>query len=159
MVGALDHCTYDPGLAGAIIKSFHVILQLATEQTLASFKSIDVLTKVLRVACVQADELRKLSSPQDDLNGNDSQSKNIQTPSNERIKNCLACVELAFNLFKEYVTISDLGRIAVLHNDSCIECLFDLFQEENLRKHILEQVLALFRVSHIYPLFFYCSWY
>ncbi|TVU00170.1 hypothetical protein EJB05_54428 [Eragrostis curvula] len=146
LVAALDHCIYDPGLAGAIIKSFHVILQLAPEQTLASFKSIDVLTRVLKVACIQADELRKLSNPQDDLNENGSQSKNFQTPSDERVRNSRTCVELAFNLFKEYVTISDLGRIAILHNASCIECLFDLFQEENLRKHILEQVLALFRL-------------
>jgi hypothetical protein len=157
LVGALDHCIYDPGLAVAIIKSFHVILQLATEQTLASFKSIDVLTKVLKVACVQSNELRKLSPPQDDMKEIDSQSKNGQTSLDKRIKNSLACVELAFNLFKEYVTISDIGRVAVLHNASCIECLFDLFQEESLRKHILEQVLALFRVSHIYPLFFYFS--
>ncbi|GJM90279.1 hypothetical protein PR202_ga06543 [Eleusine coracana subsp. coracana] len=99
LVGALDHCTYDPGLSGAIIKSFHVILQLATEQTLASFKSIDVLTKVLRVACIQADKLRKLSPPQDDLNGNDSQSKNAQTPD-ERIKNSLALCGIGFQPFQ-----------------------------------------------------------
>ncbi|XP_066329470.1 BEACH domain-containing protein B-like isoform X1 [Miscanthus floridulus] len=145
LVGALEHCTYDPGLAGAIVKSFHVILQLATEQTLASFKSIDVLTRVLKVACLQAQEIRKLS--QDDLNQNGFQSRNAQmTYSDERIKNTGTFVKLAFNLFKEYATISDIGRIAVLHNANCIECLFDLFQEEYLRKHILEQVLALFRL-------------
>ncbi|KXG29535.1 BEACH domain-containing protein B isoform X1 [Sorghum bicolor] len=145
LVGALEHCTYDPGLAGAIVKSFHVILQLATEQTLASFKSIDVLTRVLKVACLQAQEIRKLS--QDDLNQNGLQSRNAQmTYSDERIKNTCTFVKLAFNLFKEYATISDIGRIAILHNANCIECLFDLFQEEYLRKHILEQVLALFRL-------------
>jgi hypothetical protein len=135
-----------------------VILQLATEQTLASFKSIDVLTRVLKVACLQAQEIRKLS--QDDLNQNGSQSRNAQTTySDERIKNTCAFVKLAFNLFKEYATISDIGRITVLCNANCIECLFDLFQEEYLRKHILEQVLALFRVSRIHPLFLYCSLY
>ncbi|CAD6251786.1 unnamed protein product [Miscanthus lutarioriparius] len=145
LVGALEHCTYDPGLAGAIVRSFHVILQLATEQTLASFKSIDVLTRVLKVACLQAQEIRKLS--QDDLNQNGFQSRNAQmTYSDERIKNTCTFVKLAFNLFEEYATISDIGRIAVLHNANCIECLFDLFQEEYLRKHILEQVLALFRL-------------
>lgn len=147
MLGLLERCTNGPGLVGTILKSFHVILQLATEQTLASFKSLDVLTRVLKVACLQAQELRKVSDPRDDLSGNGSQSKNVQmTFSDERIKNTLTCVELAFNLFKEYVTISDLGRIQVLHNANCIECLFDLFQEESLWKHVLEQVLALFRV-------------
>lgn len=154
MVGALEHCTYDPGLAGAIINSFHVILQLATEQTLASFKSIDVLTRVLKVACLQAQEIRKLSHRQDDLNQNGSQSRNAQTAySDQRIKDACTFVKLAFNLFKEYTTISDIGSITVLHNANCIECLFDLFQEEYLRKHILEQVLALFRVSQYAPSF------
>lgn len=146
MLSALEHCTNGPGLVATILKSFHVILRLATEQTLVSFKSLDVLTRVLKVACFQSQELRK-AHPSDALRGNGSQSNNVQMDSlDEKIKNTLTCVELAFNLFKEYVTISDLGRTLVLHNANCIGCLFDLFQEENLRKHILDQVLALYRV-------------
>uniref|UniRef100_A0A453NEV6 Neurobeachin alpha-solenoid region domain-containing protein n=1 Tax=Aegilops tauschii subsp. strangulata TaxID=200361 RepID=A0A453NEV6_AEGTS len=144
LLSALEHCTNGPGLVVTILKSFHVILKLATEQTLVSFKSLDVLTRVLKVACLQAQELRK-AHPSDDFRGNGSQSNNVQMDSlDERIKNALTCVELAFNLFKEYVTISDLGRMIILHNANCIGCLFDLFQEENLRKHVLEQVLALY---------------
>ncbi|CAM0946806.1 unnamed protein product [Alopecurus aequalis] len=150
LLNALEYCTNGPGLVGAILKSFHVILQLATEQTLASFKSLDVLTRVLKVACLQAQELRKLNPRGDDLSGNGSQSENVQMVSlDERIKNTRTCVELAFNLFKEYVTISDHGRILVLHNANCIGCLFDLFQEESLRKHVLEQVLALYRLPSL----------
>uniref|UniRef100_A0A0E0JVW3 BEACH domain-containing protein B n=1 Tax=Oryza punctata TaxID=4537 RepID=A0A0E0JVW3_ORYPU len=147
LLDVLEHCTYDPGLAGTVLKSFHVILQLATEQTISSFKSLDVLTRVLKVACLQAQHLRKLSHPRDGLSGNAFQSDNVQmSSSDEKIKSTIACVELAFNLFMEYTTISELGRILVLHNANCIECLFDLFQEENLRKNVLEQVLALFRL-------------
>ncbi|KAM3295295.1 hypothetical protein ACQJBY_037900 [Aegilops geniculata] len=146
LLSALEHCTNGPGLVVTILKSFHVILKLATEQTLVSFKSLDVLTRVLKVACLQAQELRK-AHPSNDFRGNGSQSNNVQMDSlDERIKNALTCVELAFNLFKEYVTISDLGRMIILHNANCIGCLFDLFQEENLRKHVLEQVLALYRL-------------
>uniref|UniRef100_A0A0D9YMP2 BEACH domain-containing protein n=1 Tax=Oryza glumipatula TaxID=40148 RepID=A0A0D9YMP2_9ORYZ len=147
LLDVLERCTYDPGLAGTILKSFHVILQLATEQTISSFKSLDALTRVLKVACLQAQHLRKLSHPGDGLSGNVFQSENVQmSSSDEKIKSTIACVELAFNLFKEYTTISELGRILVLHNANCIECLFDLFQEENLRKNVLEQVLDLFRL-------------
>ncbi|XBI45636.1 hypothetical protein VPH35_110081 [Triticum aestivum] len=146
LLSALEHCTNGPGLVVTILKSFHVILKLATEQTLVSFKSLDMLTRVLKVACLQAQELRK-AHPSDDFRGNGSQTNNVQMDSlDERIKNALTCVELAFNLFKEYVTISDLGRMIILHNANCIGCLFDLFQEENLRKHVLEQVLALYRL-------------
>uniref|UniRef100_A0A0E0G1N6 BEACH domain-containing protein B n=1 Tax=Oryza nivara TaxID=4536 RepID=A0A0E0G1N6_ORYNI len=147
LLDVLERCTYDPGLAGTILKSFHVILQLATEQTISSFKSLDALTRVLKVACLQAQHLRKLSHPGDGLCGNVFQSENVQmSSSDDKIKSTIACVELAFNLFKEYTTISELGRILVLHNANCIECLFDLFQEENLRKNVLEQVLDLFRL-------------
>ncbi|EEE56359.1 hypothetical protein OsJ_05488 [Oryza sativa Japonica Group] len=147
LLDVLERCTYDPGLAGTILKSFHVILQLATEQTISSFKSLDALTRVLKVACLQAQHLRKLSHPGDGLSGNVFQSENVQmSSSDEKIKSTIACVELAFNLFKEYTTISELGKILVLHNANCIECLFDLFQEENLRKNVLEQVLDLFRL-------------
>ncbi|KAG8069818.1 hypothetical protein GUJ93_ZPchr0006g46210 [Zizania palustris] len=148
----LEHSTYDPGLAGIILKSFHVILQLATEQTISSFNSLDVLTRVLKVACLQAQHLRKLSHPRDSLSGNDFQLVDVpMSCSDERVKSTIASVELAFNLFKEYVTIFEFGRILVLHNDNCIDRLFDLFQEENLRKNVLEEVLALFRLASSSP--------
>ena len=78
-----------------------------------------------------------------------SQCKSIE----DRTENALMWTELALSLFTEYVTISISidGRILVLHNGDCIECLFDLFQEQNLRKHVLEQVLALFRVRLCLP--------
>jgi hypothetical protein len=76
-----------------------------------------------------------------------SQCKSIE----DRTENALMCTELALSLFTEYVTISIDGRILVLHNADCIECLFDLFQEQNLRKHVLEQVLALFKVRLCLP--------
>lgn len=147
LLNALEQCTYGPGLVATILKSFHVILQNATEQTLASFKSLDVLTRVLKVACLQAQELGKVSHSRDDLSENGSEPKNVQmASSDERIENTLTCVELAFNLFKGYVTISDLERTLVLHNANCIGFLFDLFKEKTLRKHVLEQIVALYRL-------------
>ncbi|KAL5212760.1 hypothetical protein ABZP36_023607 [Zizania latifolia] len=152
LLDMLEHSTYDPGLTGTILKSFHVILQLATEQTISSFNSLDVLTIVLKVACLQAQHLRKLSHPRDSLSGNDFQLEDVpMSCSDERVKSTFASVELAFNLFKEYVTIFEFGRILVLHNDNCIDRLFDLFQEETLRKNVLEQVLALFRLASSSP--------
>lgn len=144
-----------------LLKCFRVILQLATEQTLASFKSLDVITKVLKAACYQAQELQNFSNlPRPDVvtfSEDGSQIKNVEMTSPEMITEyAVICVELALSLFKEYVTISSNGRYLVLHNADCIECLFNLFQEENLRKNVLEQVLALFRVklclSQILPL-------
>jgi len=150
LLDALEHCISDPSTVSTLLKSFRVILQLATEQTLASFESLDVITRVLKAACHQAQELRNFS---DFLCSNVmitedvTQCKSIE----DRTENALMCTELALSLFTEYVTISIDGRILVLHNADCIECLFDLFQEQNLRKHVLEQVLALFKVRLCLP--------
>ncbi|XP_062179129.1 BEACH domain-containing protein B-like [Phragmites australis] len=150
LLDALEHCISDPLVVSVVLKSFRVILQLAPEQTLASFKSLDIITRVLKAACRQAQELQNFSNLvcfDVIVSGDGSQFKNIEG----RTENALICVELAFSLFKEYVTILKAGRILVLHNADCIECLFDLFQEENLRKNVLEQVLALFRLPSSSP--------
>ncbi|THU62740.1 hypothetical protein C4D60_Mb01t08320 [Musa balbisiana] len=42
--------------------------------------------------------------------------------------------------------IAKNGRSLVLHNSSCIDSLFDLFWEENLRKRVLEQILGLLKL-------------
>ncbi|KAJ1260421.1 hypothetical protein BS78_10G231000 [Paspalum vaginatum] len=145
LLDALEHCISDPLTVSTLLKSFRVILQLATEQTLASFESLDVITRVLKVACRQAQELRNCSNflcSNVMISDDGSQFKNIEG----RTESTLICTELALSLFTEYVTISINGIILVLHNADCIECLFDLFQEQNVRKHVLEQVLALFRL-------------
>uniref|UniRef100_A0A0E0GD50 Neurobeachin alpha-solenoid region domain-containing protein n=1 Tax=Oryza nivara TaxID=4536 RepID=A0A0E0GD50_ORYNI len=151
LLEALEHCIYDPVVVSILLKSFRVILQLATEQTLVSFKSLDVITGVLKAACQQAKELQNFSCfPSDDVisSGYGSKIENIEmSSSGKRTEYAIICIELALSLFKEYVTISSYGRILILHNPDCIECLFNLFQEKNFRKHVLEQIFALFRVK------------
>ena len=137
-----------------LLKCCRVILQLATEQTLASFKSLDAITRVLKVACLLAQGLqnkRNLPRPDITINRDGFQTKNIEmTFPEDRTGHTLTCLKLGLSLLKDYVTIASYGRILVLHNADCIECLFNLFQEENLRKQVLEQVLALFRVNLVY---------
>ncbi|VAI79874.1 unnamed protein product [Triticum turgidum subsp. durum] len=150
LVDALEHCVSDAVVASILLKCFRVILQLATQQTLASFKSLDAITRVLKVTCLQAQGLRNsrnLPRPEITIDRDDSQTKNIEMTSPEdRTDHTLTCLKLGVNLLKDYVTISSDGRILVLHNAECIECLFNLFEEESLRKQVLEQVLALFRL-------------
>ncbi|VAI91915.1 unnamed protein product [Triticum turgidum subsp. durum] len=150
LVDALEHCVSDAVVASILLKCFRVILQLATEQTLDSFISLDAITRVLKVTCLQAQGLRNsrnLPRPEITIDKDGSQTKNIEmTSSEDRTDHTLTCLKLGVNLLKDYVTISSDGRILVLHNAECIECLFNLFEEESLRKQVLEQVLALFRL-------------
>ncbi|XP_020165084.1 BEACH domain-containing protein B [Aegilops tauschii subsp. strangulata] len=150
LVDALEHCVSDAVVASILLKCFRVILQLATEQTLDSFISLDAITRVLKVACLQAQGLRNsrnLPRPEITIDRDGSRTENIEMTSPEdRTDHTLTCLKLGVNLLKDYVTISSDGRILVLHNAECIECLFNLFEEESLRKLVLEQVLALFRL-------------
>ncbi|XP_047071626.1 BEACH domain-containing protein B-like [Lolium rigidum] len=150
LLDALEHCVSDAVVVSILLKCCRVILQLATEQTLASFKSLDGITRVLKVACLQAQGLqnsRSLPRPDIVIDKDGFREKNIEmTLREDRTGHTLTCLKLSLSLLKDYVTISSDGRILVLHNADCIECLFNLFQEENLRKELVEQVLALFRL-------------
>ncbi|KAJ3679372.1 hypothetical protein LUZ60_017383 [Juncus effusus] len=127
----LEQSTSNPILANSLLKSLHRVLQLATEQTLISFKSLDSISRVLRVACDQAQEMRGLNPSEEELG----------------FMNYMRCVESAFDLFEAYLTMGENGgRVLVLHSTSCVDCLFELFWVENLRKHVLEQILELFRL-------------
>nr|CAD1832089.1 unnamed protein product [Ananas comosus var. bracteatus] len=137
-------------VASILLKSMHRILQLSTEQTVASLKSLDGIARVLKVACVQVQEVRKLShlSPHSEYEFSEgSDLKQLQMASStERANSWLICIESSFELFKEYLVMAENGKCLVLHNASCIDSLFELFWEESLRKHVLEQILGLFRL-------------
>ncbi|XP_073008552.1 BEACH domain-containing protein B isoform X1 [Typha latifolia] len=150
LLNMLEQSLRNPEVTSILLKSLHCILQLATEQSLASFKSLDAIARVLKVTCIQAQELRKLSyfdpHPEDDLSEEGSQMKNVQMTSSVAAKKWLICMESSFGLLKEYILMAENGKSLILHNVSCIECLFDLFWEENLQKHVLEQILELFKL-------------
>src|SRR4051812_17265008 len=111
---ALEHCVSDAVVASILLKCFRVILQLATEQTLASFKSLDAVTRVLKVACLQAQELqnsRNLPHPDITINTDGSQTISFEmTSPMDRTDHTVTCLKLGVNLLKDYVTISSDGR-------------------------------------------------
>lgn len=130
-----------PEISSILLKSLHRILQLAVVQTTAAFNSLDAISRVLKVACIQAQELRKLKSScqysVDDVN--------VQWISQLTV-HWVKCIESSFDLFTDYLRLAENGRYLVLHSSSCIDSLFDLFWEENLRKRVLEQILCLLKV-------------
>jgi hypothetical protein len=102
---------------------------------------LGVITRVLKAACRQAQVPRNFNNflcSNVNTNQDSSQFKNIEGITED----ALICTELALNLFMEYLIISIDGRILVLHDVDCIDCLFDLFHEQNIRKHVLEQVIS-----------------
>ncbi|KAF6143571.1 hypothetical protein GIB67_029740 [Kingdonia uniflora] len=128
MLDSLEQSACHSDLAFVLSKGLHHILQLAVEQTVASFKTLNAVYRLLKVASVQAQELVRSGN----LIPND--------------RSWLTCVEASLELFSEYLSIADDAKNLVLHNSACIDCLFDLFWEERLRKHALAHILDLMKL-------------
>ncbi|KAF5183051.1 Beach domain-containing protein b [Thalictrum thalictroides] len=150
LMDALEQSACNPELANVLAKSLHRILQLATEQSAASFKSLDAISRLLKVVCIQAQEFRRCRN-----NNLVMENKLLERPPHQNgqssgtseMDQCwLKCMETSLDLFKEYLSLADDARSLVLHNSTCIDCLFDLFWEEALRKFALTHILDLMKL-------------
>ncbi|XP_042456540.1 BEACH domain-containing protein B isoform X2 [Zingiber officinale] len=143
LLDILEQSACMPEISSILLKSLHRILQLAVVQTTAAFNSLDAISRVLKVACIQALELRKLKSSSqylvDDVNVH---TEWISQLTHRWVK----CIESSFELFTDYLCLAENGGYLVLHSSSCIDSLFDLFWEENLRRRVLEQILSLLKL-------------
>lgn len=158
LLDTLERSSCNPEIAIILLKSLHRILQLAVEQSLASFKSLNAIARVLKVACIQAQELRKLTFlsalAEDEFNEGSKFKRDWTASSVKTAEDWIICMESSFELFTEYLRIAENGKSLVLHNSNCIDCLFELFWEDNFRNLVLEQILGLFKVLASPFLFF-----
>ncbi|XP_071693148.1 BEACH domain-containing protein B isoform X2 [Rutidosis leptorrhynchoides] len=122
------------------------ILQLAPEKTASSFKTLDAIPRVLKVACIQAQESKRraLTDP-----GNCSERIPSQplkkSYSLEKVHRWRDCMEACVQLFAEYYSVNEEAKCLVLNSSTCIDCLFDLFWEECLRSSMLSYIFALMK--------------
>ncbi|GAB2294234.1 hypothetical protein Dimus_028451 [Dionaea muscipula] len=141
LLDALLQSGCDPAIATIIAKSLLQILQLAQEKTVVSFMELDAASRVLKVACMQAQELTKLidvNTIAESCNGEafrdvTRQGINVSTSSIILEESVKASVEL----FCTYLSAAADVKTFVLHSTSCIDCLFDLFWLEGVRNLIL----------------------
>ncbi|KAM7253246.1 hypothetical protein ACFE04_025864 [Oxalis oulophora] len=129
LVHALENCVCNPEIASVLAKSLLRILQLSSEKAVASFKTLDAVSRVLKVACIQAQEVRR---PGD-----------VDSEKSESWRKCMkTCIEL----FMEFFSVTDDSRNYILHNTTCIDYLFELFWEEGLRNCVLRHVIDLMKI-------------
>lgn len=145
---ALEQSACNPEIARALAKSLHRVLQLAVEQTIASFKTLDAISRVLKVACVQACEFRRPGNFSISMVNESVEA----TSSSEVYLSWIKCMDASLELYTAFLSVAEDAKTLVLHNSSCIDCLFDLFWEESLRKLVLSHILDLMKV---YTLFFF----
>ncbi|XP_031393123.1 BEACH domain-containing protein B isoform X2 [Punica granatum] len=124
LLDALEQSACNPVLAIILARSLLRILQLSTEKTVASFKALDAIPRVLKVVCVQAQESRRSKSA----------------------VNWHRCMEISISLFTEFLSRADVGNKFILESFTSIDCLFELFWEEKLRNHVLKHVLDLMKI-------------
>ncbi|KAG7971974.1 hypothetical protein I3843_07G161500 [Carya illinoinensis] len=147
LLDALEQSAYNPEIASVLAKSLRCILQLSAEKTVASFKTLNAVPWVLKVACIQAEEARR--------SGNSNYVEAVQTTHHQRSNSheislsLIKCLKTSMELFTEFLSIADDARIFVLHSSACIDCLFDLFWEEGLRSLVLEHILGLMKIVPI----------
>ncbi|CAA6657804.1 unnamed protein product [Spirodela intermedia] len=139
LLDALEQSACNPQIASILLRSLHRILQLAFEQTVASFR---------------AEEHRKLgkliTEDEFDIGSIDSTDRQI-SDAIETSKIWLSCMEASLELFTEFLLSADDGKSLVMHNALCIECLFDLFWVESLRSRILGHILSLLKMPPSSP--------
>ncbi|KAK9165680.1 hypothetical protein Scep_000871 [Stephania cephalantha] len=141
LLDALEQSACYPELASVLAKSLHRILQLTVEQTTLSFKSLDAISRVLKVACIQAQEYRRSESFSPVEKGSA-----LSISPNKMDQSWLKCMETILDLVTEFLAIADDARRLVLHKSACIDSLFDLFWEEALRKDVLAHILDLMKL-------------
>lgn len=137
LLDALEHSSCNPEITGSIARCLLRIHLGSAEKTAASFKTLDAIPRVLKVACTQVYESKR------------RREFGIST-SEEIVQSWHASLETCLELFGKYFSATEDARSLILHSSSCIDCLFDLFWEENLRDRVLVYILDLMKVcSHL----------
>ncbi|GAV66852.1 WD40 domain-containing protein/Beach domain-containing protein/Laminin_G_3 domain-containing protein [Cephalotus follicularis] len=150
LLDALEQSACNPEIANALARSLLRILQLSPEKTVASFKTLNAIPKVLKVACIQAEESRRSgdSGPAIESDQVEVVPPHINLSSNsfKTAQSLHKCMETCVELFMEFFLMTDDSRNVILRNSTSIDCLFDLFWEEGLRNYVLKHILDLMKI-------------
>ncbi|TKY74425.1 BEACH domain-containing protein lvsC [Spatholobus suberectus] len=151
LLDALEHSACNPEIACVLVRSLVRILQLSPERTIASFKTLNAVSRVLQVACVQAQESRRSGStePSNENSGMEasvSMQDQHMCNSPETIQSCFNCMKICMEFFAKFLAAAEDTRSLILHSFTCIDCLFDLFWVEGLRDDVLRHILDLMKI-------------
>lgn len=146
LLDALEQCACHPEISSVLAKSLLRILQLSSEKTVASFKSLGAVPRVLKVASIQAKESRRSGKTSPSLGKVPQPCSGLTSDSPDPAQIRLECMEICMRLFTEFFSIAEDAKTFVLHDSTCIDCLFDLFWEEGMRNVVLGHILDLMKV-------------
>lgn len=150
LLEALEQSVFNPEIVCVLAKSLLHVLQLSPEKSISSFKTLNALPLVLKVASILAQETRR---PDNMTPSSETVSGEGSPPQSLDMSNSIFCVqklqksvEMTMEIFAQFFSSTDDEKSCILCNSSCIDCLFDLFWEEALRTRILSYILELMKV-------------
>lgn len=148
LLDSLEQSACNPKIASIVSKSLLRILQLSPEKTIASFKTLNAVARVLKIACIQAQESKRVGNVGLCFDSNNAEEVlGCQAADScPTAQSWLRCMETCMELFMEVFSITEDARHMILHNSTCIDYMFDLFWEEVLRNHVLKCILDLLKV-------------
>ncbi|GLU16070.1 hypothetical protein SLE2022_325200 [Rubroshorea leprosula] len=150
LLDSLEQSACNPEIANVLAKSLLRVLQLSAEKTIASFKALNAVSRALKVACIQAQESRRLGYKSPAF---ERDHEVVPPHSHQRSDSCEIsqswhkCMKACIELFMEFCSMADDARHLVLHDSTCVDCLFDLFWEEGLRNVVLANILDLLKIT------------
>lgn len=144
LVDALEQSAYNPEVSSVLAKSLLHILKLSVEKTVLSFKTLEAISRVLRVACIQAQESRRYEST---TLPSDSIQISQRVGPYEKLQKWHESIITLIELFQEYISTTEDAKYLVLCSSTCVDCLFDLFWEKDLRKDVLTHILDLMKLD------------
>lgn len=148
MLDALEQFASDHEVSAVLGESLLRILQLSSEKTLASFISLNAATRVLKVACIHAQEYKRIgtTSPSDEVNVSETTTYSLRKSHLHGTQSCVQSMELCIEVFMDFFSAAEETRSSLLHSSECIDYLFELFWVEGLRNNVLKYIHELMKV-------------
>ncbi|KAJ4830317.1 hypothetical protein Tsubulata_011294 [Turnera subulata] len=141
LLDAFEQCACHPGIAIVLARSLLHILKLSSEKTVASFKALNAVPRLLKIACIQAKESTTSRTMVLGLENSDQMSDSLKVA-----QGWFECMKTCLILFTEFLLVADDARHLLLRDWTSIDCLFDLFWEEGMRNHVLEHILDFMKI-------------
>lgn len=157
LLDALEHSACNPEIAGVLVRTLVRILHVSPEKTVASSKTLNAVSRVLQVACVQAQESRRSGSMNpSSVNSGIEVLVSVQDQqkcnSPDTVQSWFSCMKMCMEFFTMFLASAEDTRSLILHSFTCIDCLFDLFWIEDLRDDVLRHILDLMKVFILFYL-------
>ncbi|KAL9252927.1 BEACH domain-containing protein [Drosera capensis] len=150
LLNAVEQSACNLEVAASLAKSLLHVLQISPEKTVTSFIELDAASRLLKVACMQAQQWISLSDASSLADSISMEVVRAEAQSSDISKTLIIwdeCLKAIVELFSRYLSTSVDVKVFILHSTSCINCLFELFWLHGLRGMVLGCILDIMKTT------------